>query len=80
MKVSWVLWWLFTILEVTLFLWLSFLLWMREVDASGAVQTVELKWINILVLVGFFLVPAIIQIIWLIINIVKSEKRTSRHL
>ncbi|UXS21640.1 DUF3923 family protein [Staphylococcus delphini] len=80
MKVSWVLWWLFTILEVTLFLWLSFLLWMREVDASGAVQTVELKWINILVLVGFFLVPAIIQIIWLIINIVKSEKRITRHL
>ncbi|EGQ0302940.1 DUF3923 family protein [Staphylococcus pseudintermedius] len=80
MKVSWVLWWLFTILEVALFLWLSFLLWMREVDASGAVQTVELKWINTLVLGVGFLLPAIIQIIWLIFNIVKSEKRTSRHL
>ncbi|HEC2152012.1 TPA: DUF3923 family protein [Staphylococcus delphini] len=80
MKISWILWWFFTILEVALFLWLSFLLWMREVDASGAVQTVELKWINILVLGVGFLLPAIIQIIWLIINIVKSGKRTSRHL
>ncbi|WP_086428812.1 DUF3923 family protein [Staphylococcus cornubiensis] len=80
MKISWILWWIFTILEVALFLGLSFLLWMREVDASGAVQTTEIKWINILVLGASFLVPAIIQIIWLIFNVVKSEKRTARDL
>ncbi|QHW38287.1 DUF3923 family protein [Staphylococcus ursi] len=80
MKISWILWWIFTILEVALFLGLSFLLYMREIDASGAVQTVEIKWINIMVLGVFFLIPTIIQIIWLIINIVKSEKRMARDL
>ena len=44
MKVSWILWWILTIIEVGAFLTFSIFLWFREVDATGAVQTTELKW------------------------------------
>ncbi|HCW7724589.1 MULTISPECIES: DUF3923 family protein [Staphylococcaceae] len=75
MKISWILWWIISIGEIIVFLGLSVLLWSREIDAAGAIQTTELKLINIAVLAAAFLIPAIIQITWLIINIIYSKKQ-----
>lgn len=75
MKISWVLWWILSIIEVVSFLVFSALLWMRDVDATGAVQTTELKWINIGVLFSAYVLPFGIQIVWLIINVVLNSKK-----
>ncbi|HCT0355347.1 TPA: DUF3923 family protein, partial [Staphylococcus pseudintermedius] len=48
--------------------------WNRNVDAAGALQTLEIKLLNILVLGAFFLIPAIIQLIWCIVNIIKVKE------
>ncbi|WP_417654695.1 DUF3923 family protein, partial [Escherichia coli] len=50
MKFSWIFWWIVSVLEFSAFLILSFMVWFREVDATGAIQTIELKWINIAIL------------------------------
>nr|WP_256612376.1 MULTISPECIES: DUF3923 family protein [Staphylococcus] len=50
-------------------------LWARNVDASGAIQTTELKWVNIAVIGITYLISLIIQLIWLIINLVFSRKQ-----
>ncbi|MEB8061988.1 DUF3923 family protein [Staphylococcus xylosus] len=44
-------------------------------DASGAIQTTELKWVNIAVIGITYLISLIIQLIWLIINLVFSRKQ-----
>ncbi|GGI33938.1 DUF3923 family protein [Staphylococcus chromogenes] len=54
MKASWIFWWIITVLECTIFFSLSILLWNRNVDATGALQTLEIKLLNILVLGAFF--------------------------
>ncbi|EGQ3292450.1 DUF3923 family protein [Staphylococcus pseudintermedius] len=74
MKASWIFWWIITVLECTIFFSLSILLWNRNVDAAGALQTLEIKLLNILVLGAFFLIPAIIQLIWCIVNIIKVKE------
>ncbi|MEB7385852.1 DUF3923 family protein [Staphylococcus xylosus] len=50
-------------------------LWARNVDASGAIQTTELKWVNIAIIGITYLISLIIQLIWLIINLVFSRKQ-----
>ncbi|WP_305954882.1 DUF3923 family protein [Staphylococcus sp. 47.1] len=49
--------------------------WLRDVDASGAIQTTELKWINIAVLAAVYLIPLVIQLVWLIINLIFRNKQ-----
>lgn len=75
MKVSWIFWWIITIVEVASFLAISAFLWLREVDATGAVQTTELKLLNISVLAAAFIIPFIIQVVWLVINIVIKNRQ-----
>ncbi|WP_323744111.1 DUF3923 family protein [Staphylococcus chromogenes] len=53
-EASWIFWWIITVLECTIFFSLSILLWNRNVDATGALQTLEIKLLNILVLGAFF--------------------------
>nr|WP_275128808.1 DUF3923 family protein [Staphylococcus xylosus] len=50
-------------------------LWARNVDASGSIQTTELKWVNIAIIGITYLIFLIIQLIWLIINLVFSRKQ-----
>ncbi|ARJ51330.1 DUF3923 family protein [Staphylococcus lutrae] len=76
MKASWIFWWMITILEGAIFLFLSMLLWNRNVDATGALQTLEIKLLNILVLAAFFLIPVMIQLIWCMVNIRKAERKS----
>ncbi|MCD9066713.1 DUF3923 family protein [Staphylococcus pasteuri] len=76
MRLSWILWWVVLVFELILFAGASAFLWMREIDASGAVQTVQLKLINIAILGVFMLLPfLIVQLIWLVINIIYSKKQ-----
>ncbi|PTI72062.1 DUF3923 domain-containing protein [Staphylococcus succinus] len=79
MKISWLFWWIVTILEVLSFAILSIFLWMRDVDAGGITQTTEIKWINIAVLAVAYMVPFIIQFVWLIINLVFRNKQTTEQ-
>ncbi|MCA2503974.1 MULTISPECIES: DUF3923 family protein [Staphylococcus] len=74
MKNLWFFWWIVSVLEFLSFMVLSLMVWFREVDASGAIQTIELKWINLAILAVFFLLPFVIQFIWLIINLIYSKK------
>lgn len=74
MKISWIFWWIISSIEVLSFLVFAVFLWMREVDAAGVSQTTELKLINVVVLGFAYFIPVIIQIIWLIINIIHSKK------
>lgn len=51
-------------------------LWLREIDGSGAVQTTEIKLINIGVLAIFYIIPFVIQLIWLVLNLINSNKKS----
>lgn len=77
MKSSWIAWWVINAVEFISFIGLTIFLWTRNVDASGAIQTTELKWINIAILAIAFLFPLIIQLVWLIINLVISKEQQS---
>ncbi|WP_436963493.1 DUF3923 family protein [Staphylococcus xylosus] len=80
MKISWIFWWTIGAIEILSFIGFAIFLWARNVDASGAIQTIELKWINIAVIGIAYLIPLIIQLIWLIINLVFSRKQKAQAL
>lgn len=73
MKISWISWWIVSIIEVLSFISITLFLWNRSVDATGVTQTPELKWISIIIMGIVFLVPIIIQIAWLITNLILSQ-------
>lgn len=79
MKVSWILWWILTIIEVGSFLTFSIFLWFREVDATGAVQTTELKWFSIGIMTTLFIIPFLTQLVWLIVNLITSKKLKAQN-
>ncbi|MDJ1089965.1 DUF3923 family protein [Macrococcoides caseolyticum] len=76
MRTSWIIWWLVSTLEFLSFIGMSIFLWLREIDGSGAVQTTEIKLINIGVLALFYAIPFVIQLIWLILNLINSNKKS----
>ncbi|PTI72264.1 DUF3923 domain-containing protein [Staphylococcus succinus] len=80
MKISWIFWWTIGAIEVLSFIGFTIFLWTRNVDASGAIQTTELKWINVAVIGIAYLIPLTIQLIWLIINLVFSRKQKAQAL
>lgn len=80
MKISWTIWWIISSIEILSFLVFAVFLWMRDVDASGVTQTTELKFINVGVLGLAYLIPILIQVIWLIINLVYSKKNNESTL
>lgn len=76
MRISWTLWWVVSTLEFLSFIGMSIFLWLREIDGSGAVQTTEIKLINIGILALFYTIPFIIQLIWLVLNLINSNKKS----
>lgn len=76
MRTSWTLWWLVSTLEFLSFIGMSIFLWLREIDGSGTVQTTEIKLINICVLAIFYIIPFVIQLIWLVLNLINSNKKS----
>jgi len=74
MKLRWIFWWAVNSFWFIIFAGLSLIILIRKVDGSGAVQTPEARLISFIVLLVAFLIPAFIQIIWLIINLVTTKK------
>ncbi|MGG0217747.1 DUF3923 family protein [Bacillus mycoides] len=60
---------------ITIFGILAAIIWLREVDGAGVTQTPELKLIAFIVLLIAFILPLIIQVVWLIVNLRKSRKK-----
>ncbi|MGE6618186.1 DUF3923 family protein [Bacillus mycoides] len=60
---------------MTIFGTLAAIIWLREVDGVGVTQTPELKLVAFIVLLIAFILPLIIQVVWLIVNLRKSRKK-----
>lgn len=75
MKISWIFWWVVNGFWILLFSVGAIFLWLREVDGAGAVQTTEIKLISILILASAFVIPFIIQVVWVIINLVVNRNK-----
>lgn len=58
------LWKAVNILELVIFVVGILFLWFRKVDGSGVVNTTNNKMVSIAMLVIFFIILAIIQLIW----------------
>lgn len=72
MKKSWLFWWIATIFWITIFAIGTALLWFREVDGAGVIQTPYAKLASIIIMLTAFTIPLVIQVVWLISNLVKS--------
>ncbi|AMG64475.1 MULTISPECIES: DUF3923 family protein [Staphylococcus] len=76
MKTSWIIWWIVTVFWIITFAGMSLAILIRKVDGSGMVQSPEARMYALIVLLIAYIIPFIIQIVWLIINIiVKYRKR-----
>ena len=58
------LWKVVNILELVIFVVGILFFWFRKVDGSGVVNTTNNKMVSIAMLVIFFIILAIIQLIW----------------
>lgn len=77
MKRRWIFWWIGNIFWIITFGILAAIIWLREVDGTGVTQTPELKLIAFIVLLIAFILPLIIQVVWLIVNLRKSKKKNN---
>ena len=76
MKTSWIIWWIVTVFWIITFAGMSLAILIRKVDGSGMVESPEARMYALIVLLIAYIIPFIIQIVWLIINIiVKYRKR-----
>ncbi|KOP81289.1 DUF3923 family protein [Cytobacillus solani] len=77
MKKLWIFWWIANIFWAVIFAVGTAFVWLREVDGTGAIQTLEAKLASFIVLLIAFIFPVIIQVVWLIVNlIINSNKKT----
>ncbi|QWI17663.1 DUF3923 family protein [Bacillus wiedmannii] len=75
MKRRWIYWWIGNIFWIITFgIWAA-IIWLREVDGAGVTQTPELKLIAFIILLIAFILPLIIQVVWLLVNLRKSRKK-----
>ncbi len=73
MKKRWISWWIGNLFWIIVFgIWAA-IIWLREVDGAGVIQTPEIKSISLIVLLITFIIPVFFQIIWLIINLRMSK-------
>ncbi|WP_420844971.1 DUF3923 family protein [Macrococcus brunensis] len=77
---SWILWSIYSVVIWGLFLLPAVFVLIRSVDGSGAVQTVESRMTSLIVLILFFLIPFIIQIIWMVFNMVFYKRVPSQRM
>ncbi|MBI5973576.1 DUF3923 family protein [Staphylococcus caledonicus] len=75
MKLSWIAWWIVSLFWIITFIAMSVFIWIRDVDASGITQTFEAKLAAFIVLAIFYIIPLVIQLIWMIINIVVAQRK-----
>ncbi|MED0903199.1 hypothetical protein CN327_15730 [Bacillus cereus] len=75
MNRRWIYWWIGNIFWIITFGILAAIIWLREVDGAVVTQTPELKSVVFIVLLIAFILPIIIQVVWLIVNLRKSRKK-----
>lgn len=75
MKKRWVSWWCANIIWMILFVAGTVIVWIREVDGAGVTQMPELKLIAFIVLLVAFIIPLIIQGVWLVVNLKNSSRK-----
>ena len=73
MKKRWIFWWFTNIIWIILFAVGSGVVWLRTVDGAGATQTFELKLVAFIVLLSAFIIPFLIQMVWMIVNLKKGR-------
>ncbi|MFS0878353.1 DUF3923 family protein [Solibacillus isronensis] len=61
------IWWALTLFWIIAFGGLATVIYTRDVDAAGVVQTPELKWFSLALLGGLFIFIAICHLIFLFI-------------
>ncbi|MGE7981596.1 DUF3923 family protein [Solibacillus sp. NPDC093137] len=61
------IWWTLTVFWIVVFGGLATFIYIREVDATGVVQTPELKWFSLALLGALFIFIAIYHLIFLFI-------------
>lgn len=75
MKKRWISWWIDNIFWIIVFgIWAA-IIWLRDVDGAGVTQTPELKLVAFIVLLIAFILPILIQVVWLIVNLRKGRKK-----
>lgn len=75
MKKRWIFWWVSNIIWIIFFAVGTAVVWTREVDGAGVTQTYELKFMAFIVLLIAFILPIIIQVVWLIVNLRTSSNK-----
>lgn len=68
-----ILWWTITAFWSVVFVGLAIFIYTREVDAAGAIQTPELRWISLGLLGVLFIIITLCQLVFLFF----VKKRTS---
>ena len=61
------IWWALTAFWIVVFGGLATVIYTKDVDAAGVVQTPELKWLSLALLGGLFIFVAICHLIFLFI-------------
>ena len=75
MKKLWLFWWIANTFWAVIFVVGAAFVWLREVDGAGITQTPEAKLAAFIVLIIAFIFAVIVQVIWLIVNLVITGKR-----
>lgn len=74
MKKRWISWWIGNLFWIIVFgIWAA-IIWLRDVDGAGVIQTPEIKSLSLIVILIAFIIPVFFQVIWLIINLRMSKK------
>jgi Zn-dependent protease with chaperone function len=79
MKKRWLFWWIANAFWIVALAVGSAFVWQREVDGAGVTQTPEAKLIAFIVLLIAFIIPAILQVVWLIVNLVITNNKKMEY-
>ena len=79
MKKRWLFWWIANAFWIVVLAVGSAFIWLREVDGAGVIQTPEAKFVAFIVLLIAFIIPAILQVVWLIVNLVITSNKKMEY-
>lgn len=75
----WLYWWIANIFWAVIFSVGTAFVWLRDIDGAGITQTPEAKLIAFSLLLIVFILPVILQVVWLIVNIVIISKNKNNR-
>lgn len=78
MKKLWLFWWIANAFWIVIFAVGLAFVWLREVDGAGVTQTLEAKLASAIVLLIAFIFPVIIQVLWLIVNLLSNSNKKTK--